>query len=82
MAFQWMAYCISQAAELPGFPKVASLRMKEQGGAEHPLLLSKGVQIFNSAMETQRLPKESLSPTFKKLNPLLGAFLNVPAAEQ
>ena len=73
-----MAYCISQSAEPWGFPKAASLEVWE-GGAEHP---SEGVQISNSATETQRLPKESLSPALKKLHPLLGAFLNVPAAEQ
>lgn len=76
-----MAYRVPQSAEPRGFPKAASLAARE-GGPEHPLLLSTGVQIPNSAVETQRLPKETLSPALKKLNPLLGAFLHVPAAEQ
>lgn len=51
-------------------------------GAEHPLLPIRGVQISNSAMETQRLPKGCFSPALKKLHPLLGASLYVPGAEQ
>lgn len=76
-----MAYCISQSAEPRRFPKAASLGVGERG-AEHPLLPIRGVQISNSATETQRVPEECFFPALKKLHPLLGASLNVPGAEQ
>lgn len=70
-----------QSAEPWVFPKAALLDGQEEG-SDQSLLPIRGLKISNLAMETLRLPKESLSPALKSLHPLLGACFNVSAAEQ